>query len=123
MQNACVKALIITHYCGLSSLAKRALCSCAKMDSWLIKQSKSVKSDIDQLYSRSFSCRKKRRVRKYQTDFPTFGFTYQLVNGEEHPKCVVYGEVFANNSFKARYLRTHLTTKHESFANKPLQFF
>jgi hypothetical protein len=51
MQNARVKALIITNYCGLSSLvvqpdtARRALCSGVKMDSWLIKLSKSVESD------------------------------------------------------------------------------
>jgi hypothetical protein len=60
MQNACVKALIITNYCGLSSLVKpdtvrRALCSCVKMDSWLIKQSKSVESDIDMLGATSFT--------------------------------------------------------------------
>jgi hypothetical protein len=52
MPNARVKARIITDYCGLSSLVKhdtvrRALCSCVKMDPWLIKQSKSVESDID----------------------------------------------------------------------------
>jgi hypothetical protein len=52
MQNAHVKSLIITNYCGLSSLARpdtvrRALCSCVKMDSWLIKQSESVESDVD----------------------------------------------------------------------------
>jgi hypothetical protein len=51
-QKARVKALIITNYCGLSSLVnpdtvRHALCSYVKMDSWLIKQSKSVKSDID----------------------------------------------------------------------------
>jgi hypothetical protein len=54
MKNARVKALIIIKYCGPSSLVKpdivrRALCSCVKMDSWLIKQSKSVESDIDVL--------------------------------------------------------------------------
>jgi hypothetical protein len=51
-------------------------------------------------------------------DFLTFGFTCQLVNGEEHPQCVVCGEVLTNNSLNARNLRRHLTTKHES-----LQFF
>jgi hypothetical protein len=66
---------------------------------------------------------KKRRLRKHQTDFLTFGFTYQLVNGEERPQCVMCGEVLANNSFNARNLRKHLTTKHESLVNKPLQFF
>jgi hypothetical protein len=66
---------------------------------------------------------KKIRARKYQTDFLTFGFTYKLVNGEERPQCVVCGEVLANNSFNARNLRRHLTTKHESLVNKPLQSF
>jgi hypothetical protein len=55
------------------------------MDSWLIKQSKSVESDIDILGATSSivdgSPAEKIRVRKYQTDFLTFGFTYQLVNG------------------------------------------
>jgi hypothetical protein len=97
------------------------------MDSWLIKQSKSVESDIDVLGVTSStvdgSPAEKRRVRKYQTDFLTFGFTYQLVNGEERSQCVVCGEVLASSSFNARNLRRHLTTKHESLANKPLQFF
>jgi hypothetical protein len=34
----------------------------------------------------------------------------------------VCGEVLASNNFNARNLRRHLTTKHESLANKPLQF-
>jgi hypothetical protein len=69
------------------------------MDLWLIKQSKSVESDIDVLGATSFAVdgspteKKKRRVRKYETDFLIFGFTYQLVNGEEHPQYVVCGEV------------------------------
>jgi hypothetical protein len=64
--------------------------------------------------------KKKRRVRKYQTDYLTFSFTYQLVNREERPQCVVCGVVLANNSLNARNLHRHLTTKHESLANKPL---
>jgi hypothetical protein len=132
MQKARVKTLIITNYCGLSSLVKpdtvrRAFCSCVKMDSWLVEQSKSVEGDIDILGATSSavddSPAEKRRVRKYQTDFLTFGFTYKLVNREERPQCVVCGEVLANNSFNAINLRRHFTTKHESLANKPLQFF
>jgi hypothetical protein len=53
----------------------------------------------------------------------TRGVSYQLVNGEERPWCVVCGEVLANNSFNARNLRRHLITKFESLANKPLQLF
>jgi hypothetical protein len=74
MQNARVKALIITNNCGLSSLVKPvkvrcALCSCVKMDSWLVKQSKSAESVIDILGATSSTAdgspaEKKRRVRK-----------------------------------------------------------
>jgi hypothetical protein len=117
MQNARLEALIITNYRGLSSLVepdnvRSALCSYVKMDSWLIKQSKSVKSDIDILGAAGStvdgSPEEKRRVRKYQTNFLTFGFTYQLVNGEERPQCAECGEVLANNSFNARNLCRHL---------------
>jgi hypothetical protein len=66
---------------------------------------------------------KKQRARKHQKDFLTFGFTYQLVKGEERPQCVVCGEVLAKNCFIAKNLHRHLTTKHETLANKPLQFF
>jgi hypothetical protein len=97
------------------------------MDSRVIKQSVSVESDIDILSATSSTvdgspAAKKRRVIKYQTDFLTFGFTYELVNGEERPQCVVCGEVLANNSFNAINLLRHFTTK-QSLANKPLQFF
>jgi hypothetical protein len=55
---------------------------------------------------------KKRRVRKYQTYFLTFGFTYQLVNREEyHPQSVVCGEVLGNNSFKAKKFTYALNSK------------
>jgi hypothetical protein len=51
MQNAHVKALVITNYCSLSSLVepdtvRRALCSSLKMYLWLIKQFKSIENDI-----------------------------------------------------------------------------
>lgn len=44
--------MISTNYCDLRSLtkphtARPALCSCVKMDSWLIKQSGTVQTDID----------------------------------------------------------------------------
>jgi hypothetical protein len=64
-----------------------------------------------------------KKVRKYQTDFLTFNFTHQLVNGEEHPQCVVCDEVLENDGLNTRNLRRHLTTIQASLANKPLEFF
>jgi hypothetical protein len=51
---------------------------------------------------------KKRRVKKYQTDFLMFCFTYQFMKREEYPLCVVCREVFANCRLNARNLHRHL---------------
>jgi hypothetical protein len=61
-------------------------------------------------------------MKKYKTDFLTFGFTYQFVNGEEHPQCVLHLEALSNNSLNARNLCRHLTKRLASLANKPLEF-
>jgi hypothetical protein len=77
MQNAHVKALIITNYSSLSSLIKLdtvrfSLCSCIKMDLWLVKQSKGVESGIDVLGLTISTvvgppAEKKGRMKDYQT--------------------------------------------------------
>jgi hypothetical protein len=96
------------------------------MDSWLIKQSKSVERNIDILGASSStkdgSPAERKKAEKILNGLPDIRF-YQLVNGEERPRCIMCGEVLANNSFNARNLREHLTTKHESLANKPLKYF
>jgi hypothetical protein len=67
------------------------------MDSWLIKQSKRAEIDADILGASSLQytvlLQNKRTVGKYQTDFLTFDFTCQLVNGEVCPQGILYGEV------------------------------
>jgi hypothetical protein len=99
------------------------------MVSWRIKQSKGVECDIDILGAASYTVNGSLvgggGVRKYQTDFLTSGFTYsyQLVNWEQSPQCVVCGEVLTDNDVNARNLHTHLTTKYDSLSNKPLQCF
>jgi hypothetical protein len=64
------------------------------MNLWLIKQPKSVENAINTLGATSFTVdgsTAKKGHKKYQTAFLKFGFTYQLVNGEEHPQYVVCG--------------------------------
>jgi hypothetical protein len=67
------------------------------MDSWLLKQSKSVESDINILGATISTvdvspAEKNGRARKYQTDFLTFGF---IINSTRK-RCVVCGEVLTN---------------------------
>jgi hypothetical protein len=70
---------------------RRALCSCVKMDSWLLKQHKSVESGIDIL-----------------------GITSSTVDGSPAKKkvCCVWWSSHKHN-FNGRNLGRHLTTKHK----------
>jgi hypothetical protein len=127
MQNARVKALIITNYCGLSSLVKpdrvgRALCSYVKMDSWLRKQSKSVETDTDILGATSStvdgSPAEKEEGEKISNGLSGIRIYLSTRKRGKRTQCVVCGEVLANNIVNARNLRRHLITKHESLAKK-----
>jgi hypothetical protein len=106
---------------------RRALCSCVKMDSWVIKQSKSVESDIDTLGATSStvdgSPAEKNKGEKISNGLPDIRFYLSTrKRGRASPVCCVWGSS-RKHSFNARNLRSHLTTKHEPLANKPLQFF
>jgi hypothetical protein len=63
------------------------------------------------------------KKKKISNGLPDIRFYLSTRKREERHQCVVCGEVLANNSFNARNLCMHLPTKHESHANKPLQFF
>jgi hypothetical protein len=83
------------------------------MDLWIIQQSKSVESNIDtwdqtsSTVDGSLAGRKRKRMRKYHTDFLTFSFSDQFVKTEKHPHCV-RGEVLANRSL-CRHLTKNCT--------------
>jgi hypothetical protein len=80
------------------------------MDSLFVRQAKHAEGGIDipgetRSMVDGFSAEKRRKDgEKYQTDFLSFGFMYQLVNGEDCPQCVVCGEVLADSGFSVKYL-------------------
>lgn len=64
------------------------------------------------------------KVRKYQDDYLTLGFTSILSNNnQEQPQCVLCLEILANDSLKPVKLKRHLQTKHPDCVSKPLAFF
>jgi hypothetical protein len=65
---------------------------------------------------------KKEKMRK-QTYLLMFGFTIQLVNGEERPQCVICCEVLAYDNLNALTLYRHITTRHSCLVNKSLALF
>lgn len=76
------------------------------------------KKDILQQSDQPFS-----KCRKYRDEFIQYGFTCVIVNGVQHPQCVVCTEVLAHESLKPVKMLRDLKTKHSSLAVKPVDFF
>lgn len=63
------------------------------------------------------------KVRKYDDNYLSLGFTKTIINGQERPQCVICLAVLASDSMKPNKLKRHLDTKHGNIANKPREFF
>lgn len=63
------------------------------------------------------------KSRKYREEFIKYGFTCIVINEVHHPQCVVCSEVLAHESLKPVKMLRHLSTKHPSLADKPIDFF
>lgn len=62
--------------------------------------------------------------RKYDISYLSYGFTYNEVHDNEvRPQCVICLETLSHHSMKPSLLKRHFLTKHESYQNKPLDFF
>src|SRR5215469_7655039 len=61
-----------------------------------------------------------RKVRKYNPEYLSLGFSYTENNSEQTPLCVICLETLSNNSMKPSLLKRHFHTKHENLKNKPL---
>lgn len=55
---------------------------------------------------------KSTKLRRYDENYLSLGFTKTTINGEERPQCVVCLTVLASDSMKPNKLRRHLETKH-----------
>lgn len=66
---------------------------------------------------------KSTKLRRYDENYLSLGFTNTTINGEERPQCVVCLTVLASDSMKPNKLRRHLETKHTELVNKPKEFF
>ena len=65
----------------------------------------------------------KKKLRKYDPDYISFGFTCEFRNGEDSPQCVICGKILANESMLPNKLKRHLSTSHATLVNKPKEFF
>lgn len=66
---------------------------------------------------------KSSKLRRYDENYISIGFTKTTINGEEWPQCVVCLTVLASDSMKPNKLRRHLETKHAELVNKSKEFF
>ncbi|KAK3922339.1 Zinc finger MYM-type protein 6 [Frankliniella fusca] len=63
------------------------------------------------------------RQRKFQDDFMAFGFTCDVVEGQDRPRCIVCNELLAQESTKPAKLKRHQETKHQALVGKPINYF
>uniref|UniRef100_A0A672FBK0 C2H2-type domain-containing protein n=1 Tax=Salarias fasciatus TaxID=181472 RepID=A0A672FBK0_SALFA len=69
------------------------------------------------------SNKRRKTVRKYDSSYLQFGFSWSGTEEEPRPQCVVCGDVLSNESMKPAHLRRHLLTRHPGLKDKPLDFF
>ena len=65
----------------------------------------------------------RKKCRKYDASYITFGFTSQYRNGEECPQCVICNKLLANESMLPNKLKRHLSSAHSSLVEKPKEYF
>lgn len=63
------------------------------------------------------------KKRKYNDDYIKYGFISMLKDNVEHPQCVICYEVLSNDAMRPNRLERHLSSKHNSFKDKPKEFF
>lgn len=66
---------------------------------------------------------RKAKTRKYEENYLPLSFTKTVINGEEHPQCVICLNILAADSMKPNTLKRHIETKHPEFTNKPREYF
>lgn len=74
--------------------------------------------------SSSSTKERKPKLRKYNSSYIAYGFTFVVKNdGVEYPKCVICQEILSNEGMKPSKLQRHLQQKHPTEATKSIDFF
>jgi len=91
------------------------------MERWLNLKRKN--SDVDDEKTPCTSKEKSTKLRKYDSNYLSMGFTSNGSEEEPKPQCVVCFEVLSNEALKPSKLKRHLETKHKEHAMKSIDFF
>ena len=76
-------------------------------------------ANIEKTKTNYFSIKK----RKYNECYLQYGFNYTYINNKHRPMCLICNGNWASESMKPIKLKRHLTTRHASYAEKPLVYF
>ncbi|XP_053545292.1 zinc finger BED domain-containing protein 5-like [Bombina bombina] len=112
------------------------------MDKFLIQKRKAIEDDVcdeqnladieettqESTVERSVVVPKKSKgkmfkPRLYNKDYMKLGFTFSGNENNPCPKCIVCGEILANESMVPNKLKRHLNTKHSHLSEKPVEYF
>jgi hypothetical protein len=66
---------------------------------------------------------KSTKLRRYDENYLSLGFTKTNINSEKRPQCVVSLIILSSDSMKPNKLKRHLETTHAELVNKPKEFF
>ena len=95
------------------------------MDKFLHRSKPTQKSEgpVVQITDTPAKSTKHSSKRKYNESYISFGFVNVEIHDEHRPKCVVCGEVLANESLRPSKLKRHLERNHPDKASESLAFF
>ena len=91
------------------------------MERWL--NLKRENSDVDDEKTSCMKKEKSTKLRKYDSNYLSMGFTCNGSEEEPKPQCVICFEVLSNEALKPSKLKRHLETKHKEHAMKSFDFF
>ncbi|KAL4136257.1 hypothetical protein QTP88_007808 [Uroleucon formosanum] len=91
------------------------------MERWLNLKRKN--SDVDDEKTPCTSKEKSTKLRKYNSNYLSMGFTSNGSEEEPKPQCMVCFEILSNEALKPSKLKRHLETKHKEHAMKSIDFF
>lgn len=90
------------------------------MDKWLVNKRK---NETDENEPSTSVLKRKKKTRKYDSEYLKIGFSWKEDNDEQRPQCVICFEVLANESMRPNKLRRHIETKHPDLIDQPLSYF
>lgn len=89
----------------------------------LLRHKIGTESDFQAPSTSTHETKRRKVVRKYDSEYLKLGFTWNHDALDPRPQCVICFEILANESLRPSKLTRHIETKHSHLKNKQVDFF